>query len=146
MALRKYPSKSFFLFLLCSYIFLFFSLTGVFQPPPAQALGSPSQNRVLLSQNETPRTYSPESKESAQNITFVSFIKEFYLYLSRITFWASFLMVVLGIYIYMTSGGDAGKIKKSREYLTNAVIGLVAVALAYTFFEIINPEILNITK
>uniref|UniRef100_A0A7C4R2A4 Uncharacterized protein n=1 Tax=candidate division CPR3 bacterium TaxID=2268181 RepID=A0A7C4R2A4_UNCC3 len=81
---------------------------------------------------------------SAKSITLSEFLRFFYLYLSRITLLLSFLMIVLAIYSYMTSSGNPKKIEKSKEYITNAIIAIVAVALAFTFFEVINPGILNI--
>ena len=101
----------------------------------------------VLAADATPVTL-PETPPapSAQGITLTQFLQTFYIYLSRFTLLASFLMIVLAIYVYMTSSGDTKKIGKAREYLTSAIIGMVAVAFAYTFFEILNPNILSLGK
>ena len=41
------------------------------------------------------------------------------------------VLIIVGGFIYMTSGGNEEQVKKSKSILTSAVIGLVIVALAY---------------
>lgn len=42
-----------------------------------------------------------------------------------------FVMFLWGGVRYLTAGGSAEDVKKARQILTNAVIGMVIVALAY---------------
>ncbi|MBR3256093.1 hypothetical protein IKG10_00235 [Candidatus Saccharibacteria bacterium] len=51
--------------------------------------------------------------------------------------------IVLGGISYMTSGGDPGKVKKARDTIVYAVIGLVVCALA---FVVVNFTINNVLK
>lgn len=41
---------------------------------------------------------------------------------------AVLLFLILGAFEWLTAGGDAGKVTKAREKMTNAVIGLVVLA------------------
>lgn len=52
-------------------------------------------------------------------------------------------VIIIGGVQYMTSSGDAGKVKKAKDTILYAVIGLVVCALAAT---IVNFVIANILK
>ena len=119
-------------------------LLSVSQPILAAETITPAQNNIQLAATTATENFSNSSEANAQSITLPIFLKTFYYFLSRITLLLSFLMVILAIYVYMGSNGDAKKLTKSKEYLSGAIIGLAAVALAYTFFEILNPKILNL--
>ena len=51
------------------------------------------------------------------------------------------IFVVVGGYYYMTSGGDPGKVKRGKDTILYALIGLAVAALA---FAIVNFVIVNI--
>ena len=53
------------------------------------------------------------------------------------------IVIIIGGVTYMTSSGDAGKVKKAKDTILYGVIGLVVVALA---FAIVNFVIANIIK
>lgn len=53
------------------------------------------------------------------------------------------VVIIIGGISYMTSSGDAGKVKKAKDTILYGVIGLVIVVLA---FAIVNFVILNILK
>jgi hypothetical protein len=42
------------------------------------------------------------------------------------------LMIIYGGFLWMSSGGDTEKISKAKNTITNGIIGLVIVVLAYT--------------
>lgn len=53
------------------------------------------------------------------------------------------VVIILGGVQYMTSTGDAGKVKKAKDTILYGVIGLIICVLA---FAIVNFVILNILK
>ncbi len=53
------------------------------------------------------------------------------------------VVIIIGGIGYMTSSGDAGKVKKAKDTILYGVIGLVIVVLA---FAIVNFVIANILK
>ena len=53
------------------------------------------------------------------------------------------VVIIVGGIGYMTSSGDAGKVKKAKDTILYGVIGLVIVVLA---FAIVNFVILNLLK
>lgn len=53
------------------------------------------------------------------------------------------VIIIIGGVTYMTSSGDASKVKKAKDTILYGVIGLIVVALA---FAIVNFVILNVLK
>lgn len=53
------------------------------------------------------------------------------------------IVMIVGGVTYMTSGGDAGKVKKGKDTILYGLIGLVICALA---FVIVNFVIVNVLK
>lgn len=64
----------------------------------------------------------------------------FYIYLSRLVLLVSILAGVIGGYMYMTSSGDPKKIQTAKDIIYSALLGVLAVAFAYTFFNVILPK------
>jgi TRAP-type C4-dicarboxylate transport system permease small subunit len=50
-------------------------------------------------------------------------------------------LVVYGGYTYMMSTGDPGKVKQAQSIITNAIIGLIIVAMAFVIREVITRAI-----
>jgi cysteine-rich repeat protein len=55
--------------------------------------------------------------------------------LQQLIIGAAFLMFVLSIFTYVSSGGDSKKVGKAKEYLLSAVTALVALLLARWFLR-----------
>lgn len=51
---------------------------------------------------------------------------------------ALFIMFVIGGYGFLFSGGDQKKLEKARGTLTNAVIGVVVIIVAYLILQTIH--------
>jgi hypothetical protein len=47
---------------------------------------------------------------------------------------AAFVYILLGAFNYLTAGDDSGKTEKARKMITNAVVGLILVALVYVIW------------
>jgi hypothetical protein len=47
---------------------------------------------------------------------------------------AAFVYILLGAFNYLTAGDDASKTEKARKMITNAVVGLILVALVYVIW------------
>lgn len=52
-------------------------------------------------------------------------------------------IVILGGVQYMTSSGDAGKVKKAKDTILYGIIGLIIVALAYAIVNFMIKTVLN---
>lgn len=50
---------------------------------------------------------------------------------------AAFVFILWGAFDYVTAGDDAGKTEKARKKITNAVVGLILVALAFVIWSIV---------
>lgn len=53
------------------------------------------------------------------------------------------IVIILGGIQYMTSTGDAGKVKKAKDTILYGVIGLIIVALAFAIVNFVISGILN---
>ena len=53
------------------------------------------------------------------------------------------VFVVYGGFLYLTSAGDSAKVKKGKETLMYALIGLVIVGLAYAIVNFVINNIIN---
>ena len=53
------------------------------------------------------------------------------------------VVIIIGGVTYMTSSGDAGKVKKAKDTILYGVIGLVVVALAYAIVNFVITGIIN---
>lgn len=53
------------------------------------------------------------------------------------------IVIIIGGISYMTSSGDAGKVKKAKDTILYGVIGLVIVALAYAIVNFVIGTILS---
>lgn len=53
------------------------------------------------------------------------------------------ILIILGGFRWMTSGGNQQKVQEARELLKNAIIGLVAVAISYGAVRLVLMAIKN---
>ena len=60
-----------------------------------------------------------------------------------ITLALSVLFIVIGGFMYMTSAGNEERVEKGKETVTNALVGLVIVILAYTIAKLVEQFFLR---
>ena len=53
------------------------------------------------------------------------------------------VVIIIGGVTYMTSAGDAGKVKKAKDTILYGVIGLIVVALAFAIVNFVIGNILT---
>ena len=53
------------------------------------------------------------------------------------------VVIIIGGVNYMTSSGDAGKVKKAKDTILYGVIGLVVCVLAFAIFNFVISQIIN---
>lgn len=56
---------------------------------------------------------------------------------------AALIMIVIGAYLYMTSHGNASQAEKGKEYITDAILGLIIVLVSYVILRTINPNLVG---
>lgn len=56
------------------------------------------------------------------------------------------VMFVVGGFQYLTAGGDASRVSKGRDRITDAVIGLALVLGAYVILLTVNPDLVSLTS
>jgi len=54
------------------------------------------------------------------------------------------VMIMAGGLIWLTAGGNASGISRAKDWISNAVIGLVLALLSYTLLEILNPSLVTL--
>ncbi len=56
-----------------------------------------------------------------------------------------FFYMLYGGFLWMTAGGDEGKVKSARLVIKNAIIGIVIVAMSYAISNFVVGNIANVT-
>jgi hypothetical protein len=56
----------------------------------------------------------------------------------------AFILIIVGGFLYMTSGGDPRRAKAGKELLTSAIIGLLMIVFSVYILDLIGIRILNI--
>lgn len=56
---------------------------------------------------------------------------------------AALIMIGVGGYLYMTSHGNASQAEKGKEFITDAILGLVIVLVSYVVLRTINPNLVG---
>lgn len=74
----------------------------------------------------------------------VAFIKAFLRFILGIGGGVAFLMMVLGVFQMITSGGNPDLLKNGSGMLTSAIIGILFIIFSLLFFQFIGLGILNI--
>lgn len=81
-------------------------------------------------------------KEKVENIgSYIVLIYQFALAISGIL---AFIMITYGGIRWTVSGGNVSKIGEAKEIITNAIFGLILLAIATSILYIIDPSILSI--
>jgi hypothetical protein len=54
------------------------------------------------------------------------------------------IMIMIGGFIWIAAGGDAGKISKAKAMIKNAVVGLILSLGSFIFLQTVNPDLVNL--
>ena len=86
----------------------------------------------LFSKGDIPGTdLIPKPQSGTTSLTSII---NFFLYAVGI---AAVVMIIYGGYLYISSGGDAGKLAKAKNTILWAVIGLAVVVLSYAIVNFV---------
>jgi len=90
-----------------------------------------------------PQAYAIPLPSDVSGVPQITEASNFFLFIIRtlqsISASVAILYIVIAGFLYITARGDDGAIKKSKESITYAVIGLVVVALAESIGAIFDP-------
>lgn len=93
-------------------------------------------------------TVPGEQGATAQDLIDVPWITNYvagvYRYATSVAGLIAGVMFVMGAFQYLIAGGDASKVSKGRERITNAIIGLFLVLGAYVMLLTINPDLVSL--
>ena len=69
-----------------------------------------------------------------------------YYFIVSIAGFSSFVMLVRGGFMWMSSAGNQGALTEAKEIITSAILGLIIILASFLILQVINPEltILNI--
>ncbi|HTK04796.1 MAG TPA: pilin [Candidatus Eisenbacteria bacterium] len=122
------------------------------------ALGETEQFRPRLSINVPTVTFEKivrstvpgEVGATALDVIDVPWIANYvagvYRYATSVATIIAGVMFLVGAFGYLTAGGDASRVSKAKERITNAVIGLALVLGAYVMLLTINPDLVSLTS
>ena len=84
----------------------------------------------------------PKEGESIKD--FRNYISSFYLFSLGASILIAVMMMIIGGVIWLTSAGNPGRISRAKEYIINAIIGVVLLLGAYTIVQAINPKLVSL--
>lgn len=109
-----------------------------------------SINIPTLTFEKIVRTTEQATGASTQEVIDVPWISNYiaavYRYSVSVATLLAGVMFVIGGFQYLTAGGDASRVSKGRDRITNAVIGLFLVLAAYVILLTINPDLVTLTS
>jgi|Napbiome12C3dose_1001474.scaffolds.fasta_scaffold00004_111 hypothetical protein len=89
----------------------------------------------VLAQKEGQVVISPPANVGFRSLS--DFIEKALLLVFTVGAFIVLLMLIIGAYEWMTSGGDKEAVGKARNRIINALIGLVVLAVAFALVRII---------
>lgn len=106
--------------------------------------GSNSGTAAGTETNFTPLTQLPGIQSISTASSFTSFLNTLYKICIGVGAVLAVLMIMYAGVLIMTSSGSVSSNEKAKNYIQNAILGLVLVLTPTIVFGIINPRILNI--
>lgn len=117
-------------------------------PPPT--LGTDFPGNEKLGKIEVIDGAGQGSKSNDSGITYIAIpwigqlIKWFYRYAIGIGGIVATVMIMVGGFIWILSGGDAGRVSEAKKIIKNASLGLILLMTAYMILNFINPDLVNL--
>jgi len=72
------------------------------------------------------------------------YIRNFYFFSIGAGMLVATVLIMIGGMIWVTSAGNQGRIGKAKEYIVNAIIGVILLLGAFTILQLINPNFVNL--
>jgi len=73
------------------------------------------------------------------------YIARMYTYVVSIGGILATVMIIFGGIVYLTAGGNPGRIGEAKEYIGNALIGLVLLFTSYLLLQTLNPDLVKLS-
>ena len=115
---------------------LLLGLSGAFVPAVASAVDNPKSDVCAALGSD-----ANCAKQANGSISLDTIIKVVINILSIIVGVISVIMIMLGGFKYVTSGGDSGKVKSAKESITYAIVGVIIVALAQVIVKYVLAKV-----
>lgn len=124
------------IFFIALPLFLFSSLSFIFPLAISARVDNGTAPTGITNKAVDPNL-GTDSKAASDGTIFSKYLLVIWQALISIGALAVLLNFVLGAINWITAGGDEGKIKKAREQITNAIIGMVILAGSYVLISYI---------
>lgn len=117
---------------------------------PVPKLGTQFPGGQPLSNIEVIPGDGSTDKANNSGITYIGIpwiaqlIRFFYRYAIGIGGIVATVMIMIGGFMWILSGGDAGRVSQAKQYIKNASLGLVLLMTAYMILNFINPDLVNL--
>ena len=111
------------------------------QVRPRLSINIPTVSFTDIVRTTTPTGTGANAIDTVDVPWITNYVAGVYRYATSVAGVIAGVMFVLGAFQYLTAGGDAGRVSKGRERITNAVIGLFLVLGAYTLLLTVNPDL-----
>ena len=78
--------------------------------------------------------------EAARIVDFRVFIRNFYFFSIGASILVATVMIMIGGMIWVTSAGNTTRVSTARDFITQAIIGVILLLGAYTILQVIRPS------
>lgn len=125
------------------------TISAAYSPPPAPSTSAVPPRAIIIPQLGVPIPGLQFSRPSTDGGTVaISFLAQYvaaiYRYAVQISVFVAIIMVIYGGFRYLIGSG-AGDIKRGREIIQDAIIGMLLVLGAYIILFTINPQLVSFT-
>lgn len=79
----------------------------------------------------------------------ISYFPDYVKAIYKFAIWAigiaALLMISVGGFMYFTAAGNTSKLEKAKIVIRDAILGIIAVLVAYLILYVINPDLVNVS-
>lgn len=72
------------------------------------------------------------------------YMKQVYIYLVAVAAILATVMIMIGGFLWLTSGGSPDRVSRGKDYITSSISGLLLALFSYIILYSINPNLVNL--
>ncbi len=116
-------------------------ITFVFALSFAPALGKDFETQVKIG-GQTLKFSQPQCEGDKCEITWIGdYISAIFSYGVGLAAVLAVIMIMVGGFLWLTSGGSPDRVGKAKEFISSALLGLVLALLSFVILYTINPRL-----
>jgi len=119
-------------------------IVAVFAGVSTYAASSPTcEGRTGYCTNLSASVFAAGNRAEVADIKLGDYIEKIYIYLLGLVGISALLMFIVGGIMYMTARDNAAQVGTAKNYLWNAILGLVLALVSWLLLNTINPDLVK---